>query len=54
MLPRRGLTDTDQQGFEMFISTGLRDTFDKVYIIAVNQEIIKKKRNSRNRKIILS
>ena len=37
MLPRRGLNDTDQQGFEIFISKPLREIIKKVYGVVLNK-----------------
>ena len=31
MVPRRGLLDTDQQVFEIFITPNFRQVFDKIY-----------------------
>jgi hypothetical protein len=31
MVPRRGLLDTNQQGFEIFVSSQFRDVFDKIH-----------------------
>ncbi|KAI9328026.1 transmembrane protein 67-domain-containing protein [Zopfochytrium polystomum] len=37
MVPARGLMDTDQQAFEIFVTASLRSTYDKIYSIVVGE-----------------
>ncbi|KAJ3057841.1 Meckelin, partial [Quaeritorhiza haematococci] len=38
MVPRRGLNDTDQQSFEIFVAKNFRETYDKIYRLIIGEE----------------
>jgi hypothetical protein len=42
MLPKRGLNDGDIQGFELFVSQGLSNAYDKMYRSIINDQGHKK------------
>ncbi|TPX38641.1 hypothetical protein SeLEV6574_g07708 [Synchytrium endobioticum] len=50
VVPRRGLNDTDEQAFEIFVMKSLRETYDQVYglLVAENVEMKTNARNARS------
>ena len=36
LVPKRGLQDTNQQGFEIFTTSSFRTTFDKIYSVVAS------------------
>ncbi|TPX32052.1 hypothetical protein SmJEL517_g04744 [Synchytrium microbalum] len=50
VVPRRGLNDTEEQSFEIFVSKGMRETYDHVYglLIAKDAEMKFNDRNVRS------